>query len=213
MYRVKGADQKEYGPIPAEQVQQWIRENRLNRHSLAEKDGEPGWKPLDQFPEFSGLVSADAVSAPHAGGFAAVANPEQAARSLKAPAVLLIFFAVAGIVFSFSGLFLKPVITDAMIKLFEQFNLPPEARAKMEEARDAGLTPIDIFQVVLGIGTNIVMLIGALKMMKVQSWGFALAAAILVMLPCGSCCCFLGIPLGIWCIILLNKPEVKAAFR
>lgn len=213
MYRVQGADQKEYGPISAEQVQQWIRENRLNRFSLAEKDGEPGWKPLEQFPEFAGAFPTGPSPASPAGGFAAVANPEQAARSLKAPAILLIFFAVAGIVFSFSGLFLKPVITDAMIKLFEQFNLPPEARAQMEAARDAGLTPVDIFQVALGIGTNIVMLIGALKMMKVQSWGLALAAAILVMLPCGSCCCLLGIPLGIWVIVLLNKPEVKAAFR
>lgn len=213
MYRVKGADEKEYGPITAEQVQQWIRENRLNRFSLAEKDGEPGWKPLEQFPEFAGAFSAGPAPANFSGGITAVANPEQAARSLKAPAVLLIFFAVAGIVFSFSGLFLKPFITDAMIRMFEQFNLPPEARAKMEEARDAGLTPVDIFQVVLGIGTNIVMLIGALKMMKVQSWGLALTAAILVMLPCGSCCCFLGIPLGIWVIVLLNKPEVKAAFR
>ena len=53
MYRVQGADQKEYGPISAEQVQQWIRENRLNRFSLAEKDGEPDWKPLEQFPEFA----------------------------------------------------------------------------------------------------------------------------------------------------------------
>lgn len=213
MYRVKGADQREYGPISAEQVQQWIRENRLNRFSLAEKDGESGWKPLEQFPEFTGAFSATPTPADYSGGGAAVASPEQAARSLKAPAVILVFFAVAGIVFSISGLFLKPFITDAMIRMFEQFNLPPEARAKMEEARDAGLTAVDIFQVVLGIATNIVMLTGALKMMKVQSWGLALAAAILVMLPCGSCCCFLGIPLGIWVIVLLNRPEVKAAFR
>lgn len=213
MYRVKGADQKEYGPISADQVLQWIRENRLNRASLAERDGEPGWKPLEQFPEFAAAFSAGLASVNYSGGVAAVANPEQAARSLKAPAIILIFFAVAGIVFSFSGLFLKPVITDMMIRMFEQFNLPQEARAKMEEARDAGLTPVDIFQVVLGIATNIVMLIGALKMMKVQSWGLSLAAAILVMLPCSSCCCLLGIPLGIWVIVLLNKPEVKAAFR
>ena len=51
MYKVKGADQKDYGPISAEQVRQWIAENRLNRFSLAQGGESAGWKPLGQFPE------------------------------------------------------------------------------------------------------------------------------------------------------------------
>lgn len=216
MYRVKGADQKEYGPISAEQVGQWIQENRLNRFSLAERDGEPGWKPLDQFPEFAGAFGPATAAAPLAAGWTGVpSDPQAVARQLKAPALLLIFFAVAGIVFSVSGLFLKTFWMDTMIRGIEQMNLPIDAnaRAQLEAARDAGVGVMDVVQVIFGAAMNVVMLLGALKLMKVQSWGFALAAAILVMLPCGSCCCCLGIPLGIWIIVLLNKPEVKAAFR
>ncbi len=219
MYRVKGADQKEYGPISAEQVQQWIRENRLNRFSLAEKDGEPGWKPLEQFPEFASILGP-LTGQPPSGGISATgisqqADPQQVARMLKPPAIFLIFFAIAGIVFAISGLFLKGFFMDALLRGIEQMNLPLDAnaRSQIEAAKAAGVGVSDVLQVILGIATNIVMLVGALKMMKLQSWGFALAAAILVMLPCGSCCCCLGIPLGIWVIVLLNKPEVKAAFR
>lgn len=38
-------------------------------------------------------------------------------------------------------------------------------------------------------------------------------AAILAMIPCVSPCCLLGLPLGIWALIVLLKPEVKAAFQ
>jgi hypothetical protein len=53
MYKVIGADGKEYGPITAEQVRQWIRERRLNNQSLIQPEGETGWKPLSFFPEFA----------------------------------------------------------------------------------------------------------------------------------------------------------------
>ncbi len=33
------------------------------------------------------------------------------------------------------------------------------------------------------------------------------------MIPCVSPCCLLGLPLGIWALIVLVKPEVKAAFQ
>jgi hypothetical protein len=32
------------------------------------------------------------------------------------------------------------------------------------------------------------------------------------MIPCISPCCLLGLPIGIWALVVLLKPEVKAAF-
>ena len=37
-------------------------------------------------------------------------------------------------------------------------------------------------------------------------------AAILAMIPVTSCCFLLGIPVGIWSLVVLAKPEVKALF-
>lgn len=66
---------------------------------------------------------------------------------------------------------------------------------------------------VLGLGCDAVVIVGALKMKKLESYGLAMAASIIAMLPCISCGCLLGLPIGIWSLVVLNKPEVKSAFR
>jgi len=52
MYKIIGADQKEYGPISADQIRQWISEGRANGQTLVCAEGTTDWKPLEQFPEF-----------------------------------------------------------------------------------------------------------------------------------------------------------------
>ncbi|MBI4658972.1 MAG: DUF4190 domain-containing protein [Verrucomicrobia bacterium] len=59
MYRIVGADQKEYGSVTAEQILQWIKEGRANGQSLARDEDGP-WKPLSTFPEFSAVVGTSA---------------------------------------------------------------------------------------------------------------------------------------------------------
>jgi hypothetical protein len=219
MYKIKGADNNEYGPIPADQVRQWIRENRLSRVSLAENVDAPGWKPLSEFPEFaeSLLAVPTPVAKASTGPVLAtpVADPAAAAASLKVPAILLVVFAVLGLLMTAASPFLKKFWIDLVMQVMENMNVPMQAeqRDQMLAASKAGLGLQDYFGMVLGLVVNSVILLGGLKMMKLQSWGLALAATILFMLPCGSFCCCIGLPLGIWFIILLNKPEVKSSFR
>ena len=51
MYTLIGADQKEYGPVSADEVRAWISEGRANGQTLARHESGP-WKPLSTFPEF-----------------------------------------------------------------------------------------------------------------------------------------------------------------
>jgi hypothetical protein len=53
----------------------------------------------------------------------------------------------------------------------------------------------------------------AIEMRNLRQWGLAMAASILAMVPCISPCCIIGLPMGIWSLIVLQKPEIKAAFR
>jgi hypothetical protein len=64
MYKIRGADQKEYGPVSADQIRQWIAQHRLNAQSMAQFEGEPDWKPLSQFPEFALALAAGPETAP-----------------------------------------------------------------------------------------------------------------------------------------------------
>jgi hypothetical protein len=52
MYRIIGADQKEYGPVAAEQVRRWLAEGRVNGQTLVQPAGATEWKPLASFAEF-----------------------------------------------------------------------------------------------------------------------------------------------------------------
>lgn len=59
---------------------------------------------------------------------------------------------------------------------------------------------------------SLITVIGAIQMMRRKSWGLALAASIISCVNFGNCCCVLGLPFGIWGIILLSNQEVKDAF-
>ncbi|HOF71624.1 MAG TPA: GYF domain-containing protein [Verrucomicrobiota bacterium] len=63
MYKIIGADQKEYGPVSAEQLRQWLAEGRANAQTPVQAAGTAGWKPLAAYPEFAALLPADALAA------------------------------------------------------------------------------------------------------------------------------------------------------
>jgi TM2 domain-containing membrane protein YozV len=57
MYRIKGADGKEYGPVTAEQLREWFSQGRANANTLVKAEGEMDWKTLSTFSEFSAMVA------------------------------------------------------------------------------------------------------------------------------------------------------------
>ena len=63
MYYLIGADQKEYGPVAADEVCAWIAEGRANGQTLGRLEGGP-WKPLSTFPEFAATLGAAPQPAP-----------------------------------------------------------------------------------------------------------------------------------------------------
>ncbi len=56
MYKIIGADQKEYGPSTAAEIRQWVAEGRANGQTLVKVEDAGEWKPLASFPEFAGLT-------------------------------------------------------------------------------------------------------------------------------------------------------------
>ncbi|MEI6392910.1 MAG: DUF4190 domain-containing protein [Verrucomicrobiota bacterium] len=52
MYRVLGADGKEYGPVSAEVLRQWIVQGRANAQTQVKPEGVADWQTLASVPEF-----------------------------------------------------------------------------------------------------------------------------------------------------------------
>lgn len=72
MYRIIGSDGTEYGPVPAQQVRDWITEGRLNRTSRIQVEGGAQWQTLGELAEFAvALADAEPPAAPVASAGAA----------------------------------------------------------------------------------------------------------------------------------------------
>jgi hypothetical protein len=68
-----------------------------------------------------------------------------------------------------------------------------------------------VVAVFLQLAAGIVIIIGAIKMLRLQSYGWAMTASVLALLPFGPGG-LLGLAMGIWSLVVLNRRNVKAAF-
>jgi hypothetical protein len=67
---------------------------------------------------------------------------------------------------------------------------------------------------ILNVFLSALIAFGGFKMRTGESYPLALTASILCIVPCTSpCCCLIGIPVGIWALIVLMDKDVKASFR
>ncbi len=64
MYKIIGADKKEYGPVSAEQLREWIQQGRVSAQTLAQAEGQADWRPVIAFPEFAEALAAKSPSSP-----------------------------------------------------------------------------------------------------------------------------------------------------
>ena len=58
MYKIIGVDRLEYGPVDADQINQWIREGRANEQTLVQEAGTNLWKPITEIPKFAAVLNA-----------------------------------------------------------------------------------------------------------------------------------------------------------
>ena len=195
-YHFIGGDNKEYGPYSANQIKRFIAENRLNASTSVKTTGGE-WKPASTFPE---LVSP---SGPVAGQPQRAVNLPAVQQMVSGPAIFMMVFSIITLVFILFGLIASAIQGGAGIF----GDLPPEVRAKLA-FEGAG----NIIQLTLALVSNTAILIGAIKMKNLRSYSWAMAASILSILSGCGCCCPIGPAGGVWAIVVLTKPGVKAAF-
>jgi hypothetical protein len=193
-----------------EDLRKWIAEGRLNAQSLAKAESDAEFRPLSAFPELASLFGGGTTSSASSAAppsFQSGGEREAALQAVKGPAIALIIVACLGVAYyGFSGLF--TLFTGGM--MFHQelpSDVPPQVRALIENMRGpmAGVICLVVALV------NGFVLFGAIKMLRLQNFGLVMAAVIVAMLPC-QCCCLLGLPFGIWALMVLKKPEVKSQF-
>ena len=64
MYRIIGGDKRQYGPVSAEEICQWIASGRADGQTLAVAGEGTDWRALSAFPEFAEALTAAGRAAP-----------------------------------------------------------------------------------------------------------------------------------------------------
>ena len=130
--------------------------------------------------------------------------PSDASRQVSGPATGLMvtgiigaFFAALALIASIVGMSFAPFIRDEI----------PERYAEFWEGSVGAASSV------IEIAVAAFIIFAALKMRELRQWELSLAAAIVAMIPCISPCCILGLPIGIWALVVLLRPEVKQAFQ
>jgi uncharacterized RDD family membrane protein YckC len=123
MFTILGADGKEYGPVTAGKIAEWIAGGRANLQTQARRDGETEWKTLGDFPEFGLRPSsgpdqpptvAPAASLTVSTPSAPLASMELASRWVRLGARLLdsivgcIFITPGFVILMMAGVFATP---------------------------------------------------------------------------------------------------------
>lgn len=141
------------------------------------------------------------------GGGAAGGN---AREQVSVPAILLMVLGGLTIASALFGMvqYLMGSNTAQMEELLNNPQIPEGMKSFLAASNKLGVVG-SLLQLALGGVT----FFGGLKMKNLESFGLAMAASIIVIIPLfGSCCCCIGIPVGIWSLVVLNKPEVKSSF-
>jgi hypothetical protein len=154
------------------------------------------------------------------------AEPSPEIRSkVNAPATGLLVYGILSSVLAFFGIMMAALNMAGMNPLMnnqqqEMEKLKDQMGAEQAEFMDqinkfSALTsgPLGLVSngIVLAIG--ILTIVTSNRMKKFQGHTMSIVVSVLACIPCTSGCCFVGIPIGIWAIVVLLDSNVKAAFR
>lgn len=154
---------------------------------------------------------------PYAQPFGAPAPaPQQHASNLNLAAILLMVTGGLAIAYGLMSIVMALVGSDGSwaLNLVQDPALRDKMREAMAQQQGGASKAANMIWPLIIIGANAVVIFGALKMKGMQGYGLAMASAIISTIPCcfNGCCCVTSMPAGIFALVLLLKPEVKASF-
>jgi hypothetical protein len=154
--------------------------------------------------------AANPYQSPHGSQYAILPGEADplAARRVSAPATALMVMAILGAL----GNLVIAAMYGVILGMAMAGHVNKVANGQNPQQLVLGSVMIEIMAVG-GLIANVVLFLGARKMYKLQSYPFAMIAAVLALIPALSPCCVLGVPFGIWAMVVLCNSSVKAAFR
>jgi hypothetical protein len=222
-YRMVGGDRKEYGPISEEQLRQWIAEGRASGETLVQVEGGV-WRKLSTYPEFAAALQAAAPAATPPPSISPgvssgppnlpspTAYPFDARARVQGPAIALIVVGLLSLPMAALSL-VSSLFSDPMAYR-DAFGHVPELE-QMEHVFEAMGGWVGAVTAVVNLLIAGLIAWAGFRMLALRNYVLCVVAAVVALIPCLTpcpCCC-LGIPIGIWALVVLLNDQVKAAFH
>jgi hypothetical protein len=180
------------------------------------------WKKLSQHPEFADVLpGASTAPTPIAVAPPPMIPPVPAescgatdsASAVTGPAIALIVVAVMDLLMAVMSV-LGGVLGWGMGAAGAGMHFRPHGMdPEIQELIGWLAGPVGLVGNFLSLIINGVILVGAVRMMSLRSYGLCMVAALLAIIPCTAPCCCLGIAAGVWALVVLTRPEIKQAFH
>lgn len=139
-------------------------------------------------------------------------GPGGARRLVEPYAITLLVLGVLGVIAALLGVVSNLFgFAGDWTDMADLSQLDPEMRRWVEMGSQGG-GAVAVAWSFLGLAAYGFVIWAALRMRQLEGWTPAVIATVLVMVPFHCCCCLLGIPIGIWGLVVLLKPDVKASF-
>lgn len=133
--------------------------------------------------------------------------PVNAREQVNVPAILLMVTGIVGILWALYHFATRGSSQAALEQALQQNPDAEKARPIFEAAMKFSSAGS-----IIAILTSALVIYAALQMRQLRNWPLAMAGAIIAMIPCFGPCCCIGLPVGIWALVVLNKPEIRAAY-
>jgi hypothetical protein len=145
-------------------------------------------------------------------------------RRVQLPAIFLIVVTVLnflyviyqGVNVAFVASTPAKELKEAQVKVFKDLSPQFSQYITQTSAEDLWTQSLVIGCVIVAVHLlcSLLILLGSIQMLRFRSYGLAVTASILAAIPCITCsaCCGVGEGIGIWALVVLMNPEVRAAF-
>ena len=124
-------------------------------------------------------------------------------QRVQGPAIALIVAGVLGILTTLAWAAALGIVVPQQIEALERELNEPVLPGLVYGAHGVSI--------LISLACGACSLWAGLQMRRLQHWVVCVVACFVAMIPCFTCCC-LGIPVGIWGLVVLLNDEVKEAF-
>jgi hypothetical protein len=123
-------------------------------------------------------------------------------EKVQGPAIGLIVVGALGGVMGLLGLVMTLFGTAMNLGMYQGLE---------DQLGSAAYFAINLVSNLIGLAVSGFLIWAGMQMKELKNRSACFAACIVAMIPCGGCC-IIGIPIGIWGLVVLSKDEVKQAF-